>query len=106
MATGRRWSEGVTKKREAKESRQLWTGRVRVAFTRPRRRLSGCFDGDEGQATTWTAERYAEDLLIQREETGYHVFCRQDSYRARKETRQRLGKGVWGRLNNAFFLSL
>lgn len=74
MATGRRWSEGVTKKREAKESRQLWTGRVRVAFTRPRRRLSGCFDGDEGQATTWTAERYAEDLLIQREETGYHVF--------------------------------
>lgn len=38
----------MTKKQEAKESRQLWTGRVRVAFTRPRRRLSGCFDGDEG----------------------------------------------------------
>lgn len=43
MATGRRWGEGGAKKREAKECRQLWTGRGRVAFTRPRRRLSGSF---------------------------------------------------------------
>jgi hypothetical protein len=30
MAAGRRWGEGVTKKREAKKSRQLWTGRGRA----------------------------------------------------------------------------
>lgn len=32
------------------------------------------FDGDGGQATTGTAERYAEDLLIQRERRQGTMF--------------------------------